>query len=71
MNFNPNAHAFGELPPSPPPPPLTPTTMTNEPWIDPFTYETISDGPSVLPILIGTIGMCLGILAMLLLLMAL
>lgn len=34
------------------------------------TYETVNDGPPVLPILIGTIGIYLGLLAMLMLLLS-
>jgi hypothetical protein len=40
----------------------------HEQWTDPFAYEAISDGPPVLPILIGVVGICLAALTALLLL---
>ena len=39
-----------------------------EEWEDTFDYETVSDGPNAGPILIGVIAICLGIIAIVLLL---
>lgn len=36
-------------------------------WEDPFEYEEIRDPPPVGAILIGTVGICLGIIAIILL----